>query len=113
MENARVARDLTDAQLYCESKMAELEAGFLSTDSVSDVPIEPMADSVLESGTDSTDTGWFYSIQSELIDEQGLVQVYVTVHQDPTTVTKPVTFTITQMILDESLMSTETTEDML
>lgn len=110
MENARIARDLTDAQLYCESKMAEIEAGLLTTDNVSEMPIEPMTDSALESSADSTETEWLYSIQSELIDEQGLVQVYVSVYQDPDTVKNPVTFTITRMVLDESLMTTATSE---
>lgn len=113
MENARIARDLTDAQLFCESKMAELQAGFLTTDAVSDMPIEPMADSILESDTDSSEIEWLYSIDSEVIDDQGLVQVYVSVYQDPATVKKPVTFTITRMILDESMITTETTEDTL
>jgi type II secretory pathway pseudopilin PulG len=105
MENARIARDTTDAQLYCESKMAELAAGLLTTDAVSDMPIEPMYDSLLESGATS-DTGWLYSIDSEMIDENGLIQVWVTVSQDPTTVKTPVSFTMTRMVLDESLVST-------
>jgi prepilin-type N-terminal cleavage/methylation domain-containing protein len=108
MENARVARDLTDAQLYCESKMAELEAGFLTTDSVSDMPIEPMIESSLESTALSDDTGWLYSIQTELIDVQGLVLVYLSVYQDPGTVKKPVSFTMTRMFLDESMIPTDT-----
>jgi prepilin-type N-terminal cleavage/methylation domain-containing protein len=113
MENARVARDLTDAQLYCESKMAELQAGFLSTDSVTDMPIEPMTDSTLESTSESTDTGWSYSIQSEPLGEEGLLLVYVSVYQNPDTVKKPVTFTMTRIILDESMLATDTTGDTL
>lgn len=113
MENARVARDLTDAQLYCESKMAELQAGFLSTDSVTDMPIEPMTDSTLESTSESTDTGWSYSIQSESLGEEGLLLVYVSAYQNPDTVKKPVTFTMTRIILDESLLATDTTEESL
>lgn len=113
MENARVARDLTDAQLYCESKMAELEAGFLTTDSVTDMPIESMAESTLESSGELADTGWLYSVQSQLIDDEALMLVTISVQQDPATVAKPVTFTMTRMFLDESLISTETTEDAL
>lgn len=112
MHNARIARDLTDAQLYCESKLSEIEAGLLTTDPVTDVPIEPMQDSVLESSTDSFETGWLYSIESQVIDEAGLVQVAVTVSQDPAITKDPVRFTLTRLILDESLMtSTETTTE--
>jgi len=112
MENARVTRNLTDAQLYCESKMAELQAGFLSTDGVSDMPIEPMADSMLESDSESVGANWLYSVQSELIDD-GLLLVSVTVTQDPNTVKKPVSFTMRRMVLDTSTMTTETTEETL
>ncbi len=113
MQNARIARDLTDAQLYCESKLAELEAGLLSMDDVSDMPIEPMVESMLESDADSQDLEWFYSIQTELINDEGLILVSLSVSQNPDTAKNPVTFTITRMMLDESLMSTETTEDLL
>ncbi len=113
-ENARIARDLTDAQLYCESKMAELQAGLLTTDAVTDMPIEPMADSMLESSADSTETEWLYSISSELVSDDGLVSVYLSVYQDPNTAKKPVTYSMTRIMLDESLMTIETeTEDML
>jgi hypothetical protein len=112
MENARVARDLTDAQLYCESKMAELQAGFLSTDGVADMQIEPMADSMLESDSESVGANWLYSVQSQLIDD-GLLLVSVTVEQDPNTVKKPVSFTLTRMVLDTSTMTTGTTEETL
>jgi len=115
MENARVARDMTDAQLYCESKMAELAAGLITTDPVADAPIEPMAESVLESSATSLQSDWLYSIESELIDENGLVQVFVTVSQDPTRFKKPVSFTMSRLILDESLMLIDdtSTDEML
>ena len=113
MENARVARDLTDAQLYCESKMAELQAGLLTTDSTTDMPIDAMSESVLESDTDSTVTSWLYSVQSELVDDEGLVLVTISVYQDPTLFKKPVMFSMTRMYLDESLISTGTTEETL
>ncbi len=107
MDNARIARDLTDAQLYCESKMAELEAGLITLDPVSDAPIEPMTDSSLESSALDDEVIWLYSIETEMVDE-GLVLVYLSVYQDPSLVKKPVTFTLTQMFLDESAISTET-----
>lgn len=113
MQNARIARDLTDAQLYCESKLAEIEAGLLTTDPVTDAPIEPMQDSQLESSADSFETGWLYSVESQVIDEAGLVQVAVTVAQDPAITKDPVRFTLTRLMLDESLLTTEesTTEE--
>ena len=113
LENARIARDLTDAQLYCESKMAELQSGLLTADGFGDMPIEPMTDSLLESSSEPTSAEWLYSLTSELVNEEGLMLVSVSVYQDPNTVKKPVTFTMTRMILDESLLTTGTTEDTL
>lgn len=107
MDSARIARDLTDAQLYCESKMAELEAGLITLDPVSDARIEPMTDSSLESSAQADEVIWLYSIETEMVDD-GLILVYLSVSQDPSLVKKPVTFTLTQMFLDESAISTET-----
>ncbi len=111
MENARIARDLTDAQLFCESKMAELEAGLLTTDPVSDMPIEPLSESMLESTSDPEDVTWLYSVVTDLVDDEGLVLVCITVSQDPDTVKTPVSFSMTRMVLDESMISTETTTE--
>lgn len=111
LENARIARDLTDAQLYCESKMAELEVGLITTDAVSDMPIEALSDSTLESTSDPQDITWLYSVETELVDDEGLVLVRITVEQDPESVKTPVSFTLTRMVLDESMISTETTSE--
>ncbi|MDD4266788.1 MAG: type II secretion system protein [Pirellulales bacterium] len=105
MHNARIARDLTDAQLYCESKLAEIEAGLLTANAVADVPIERMQDSLLESSTDSYETGWLYSVESQVIDVAGLVQVAVTVSQDPAITKNPIRFTLTRLVLDESAIT--------
>ena len=51
-------------------------------------------------------------IAAEPVSEEGLLLVYLSVYQDPNTVKKPVTFSMTRIMLDESLMTTET-EDML
>ncbi len=109
MENARVARDLTDAEFYCESILAEIEVGLRTTDPVSDEPIEPLSESTLAATTLSGETGWLCSIESEPIDEEGLVLLSVSVSQDPSRVKKPVTFTLTRMFLDQSQMSTDMT----
>ena len=111
LENARIARDLTDAQLFCESKMAELEAGMITTDPVSKMPIEALSDSTLESTSDPQDITWLYSVETELIDDEGLVQVRITVEQDSESVKTPVFFSMTRMVLDESMISTETTTE--
>lgn len=113
MENARIARDLTDAQLFCESKMAELEAGFITTDPVTDMPIEPLTDSQLESEVDPEENEWLYSISSDTVGEEGIILVYLSVYQDPNTVKNPVSFTLKRMILDESQISLQTTEEEL
>ncbi len=105
LRNADLARQLTQAQLLCESKMAEIEAGILTTDPVSDVPIEPIYESNLESSLDLEEYAWVYSIESTLVDEAGLLQVTVTVAEDLPPEKKPVVFSLTRLMLDDQSMS--------
>ena len=88
--NAASARDLSTAQLHCESKLNEVAAG-----------IEP-----LEGGGGPLDeTGeWVYSVVSEPVDDLGLIGVTVTVSQDPAQIAKPLTFTLTRWIIDPAVI---------
>ena len=88
--NAASARDLSTAQLHCESKLAEVAAG-----------VEP-----LEGGGGPLDeTGeWTYSVVSEPVDDLGLIGVTVTVQQDPAQIARPLSFTLTRWIIDPAVI---------
>ncbi len=65
------SRDLAQAQLLCESKMAEILAGI--------EPAEPINGASLETGQVPD---WLYSIDVASLDVDGLIEVRVTVEQD-------------------------------
>jgi prepilin-type N-terminal cleavage/methylation domain-containing protein len=86
--SAAAARDLTEAQRYCNNVMAEVSAGILAPDSTSAAEVEGAQ-------------GWLYSIEAEPLEGQdGLLTVTVTVEQDPALYHKPVTFTLVRWMTD-------------
>jgi len=104
LESTRIARDLTYAQLLCESKLAELVSGAEIPEPVQDMPV-----ALLEVPSTST---WLYSIDVVDTGEEGLVSVWVTVTQDPSTERNPVRCTLVRWMLDPyadfSLPTTDT-----
>jgi hypothetical protein len=98
VRNAEEARELTKAQLLCESKLEEVAAGVM--------PLESAANAAFE-----LDPDWSYTIETGSLDQQGLVQVRVTVQQVESDRMYPLTFTLTRWILDPSLASGETSTD--
>jgi len=91
--NARTARDTAQAQLLCESKLAELTAGLTPVESVSDVPFEePVGDGMVE---------WLYSIDVQPTEIEGMSAVTVTVGPDIEAKKKPIHFSLTRWIADE------------
>jgi prepilin-type N-terminal cleavage/methylation domain-containing protein len=109
VQSAKTARDLTRAEMLCESIMSEIASGILSTDSVQGAEIiDPV------SGTSASDTQgddiakWVYSIDSETIDDDGLLLVKVTVKQDMPDLQRPVSFSLVRWMVDPSLQSSGT-----
>lgn len=80
------ARDLTMAQLLCEGKMAEIAAGVTApTNSQGQFPNEP---------------DWMFSITATPAGTPGLLNVRVSVTQDPATYTQPLGFELVRWIPD-------------
>jgi general secretion pathway protein I len=106
LRNAKTTRDLTRAEMLCESIMSEVSAGILSTDSVQNSPVlDPVqGTAVSDSQTDDV-APWVYSIDSQTIDEDGLLSVTVTVSQDLPSTQLPVSFSLVHWMLDPSLES--------
>jgi type II secretory pathway pseudopilin PulG len=98
VRNAEEARELTKAQLLCESKLEEVAAGITPPESASAVAFE-------------LDPEWTYTIETGSLDQQGLIQVRVTVQPAESDRLYPLTFTLTRWILDPSLASGETSTD--
>jgi general secretion pathway protein I len=85
--NAAIARDLTTAQLYCESKLNELAAGVEDPASVSGGACDEFGE-------------WVYAVEVEPSDLEGLLMVRVTVGQEPSRFSRPVSFSLTRWIVD-------------
>jgi type II secretory pathway pseudopilin PulG len=89
--SAANARDLTTAQLYCESKLNSLAAGIDEPTSISAAPLD-------DSGE------WIYFIEPQDADEAGMIAVRVTVMQSPDQVAQPVSFSLSRWILDPAVV---------
>lgn len=99
MRNAEIARDLTQAQLLCESKLAEISAGITPVMAVSNGQF----DCVVGDGM----TTWLYSISLENTDQEGLVVVCVTVTQDLPPEKQPVELSLFRWVPDPSMEALE------
>jgi len=106
LQNASSARDLARAQMLAESKLAEIEAGVTSTDSVEDTPFDS-ADEQL----DAAESGWLYSIISKSTDEDGLISVKVTVTRDLPAVLHPIKFSLVRWMKDPNYTYTPPTSE--
>lgn len=97
--NAEAARDLTTAQIICETKMSELGAGLALPQGVSQTAVEDA----------QYQAEWFYSITVEQVDQDGLISVMVTVEQNGELYTRPASFSLVRWMIDP--MSQEATAD--
>ena len=70
LQHARAARDLTQAELICESKLAEITSGMVSPESVASAPVEIDV---------STSEKWLYSVDVTPVGEEGLLAIRVAV----------------------------------
>jgi len=90
--NAAITRDLTTAQLYCESKMSEASAGVIDLEN-------------LETETLDEAGEWMCVITTEALDQQQLIAVTVTVGQNPDEIARPVSFSMTRWIIDPAYVA--------
>jgi type II secretory pathway pseudopilin PulG len=93
VRQAEEARELTTAQLLCESKIEEIAAGAATTDSVSNSPCE-------------TDPRWQYSVTVSQID-QTLLEVRVTVEQVESARLQPLSVSLVRWMVNPSLTSSQ------
>lgn len=93
-------RDLTKAQILCESKISELAAGVIPPESVDQAPFD-------------LDPDWTYSVALGPVDQQGLLMAQVRVEQVVEAGQQPVTFTLTRWLIDPALEQAQDEEAML
>jgi general secretion pathway protein I len=104
MRSAKTSRDLSRAEMLCESIMSEIAVGILTPDPVQGAPVEDPVQGTPVSATQTDDVApWIYSIDSETIDQDGLLAVTVTVQQDLPSEQRPVSFTLVRWMPDPML----------
>jgi type II secretion system protein I len=100
LDNAGRALDMTQAELLCESKLAEVVAGILPAES---------QQGTCETEADPSLAEWIYTIDVAEAAQTGLLELRVTVSQDPTIEPRPVECTLVRWILDPDAVSTAAT----
>jgi type II secretion system protein I len=100
LRNAGYARDMAQAQLLCETIMAELATGVMTPDSVSNSTFDSTGDSM-----QPDEPGWLFSIDNEQTDEDGLISVRVTVTRDQPEAQHPIQFSLVQWMPDPNYQS--------
>ena len=95
---AEEARDMTRAQLLCESKIEEIAAGVTPAEAASAVPFE-------------NDPGWMYSVAVNPLDRENLIEVRVTVQQAQSTYLQPLSVTFVRWMLDPGIQTVEETTE--
>jgi hypothetical protein len=94
LRNAQLARDLSKAELLCESTIYQIESGFLPPQPAQQAPFDE-------------EPGWYYSIQNESGGTQtpsGLLQLRVTVELNPDKQQRPTKFSMVRWMRDPSLV---------
>jgi type II secretion system protein I len=99
--NAEIARDLTTAQLICESTIAELQLGFIPMQSVGPIQVTDL----------QYQQEWLYSIKVEPIDQDGLSSVWVGIEQNPEIFSRPVSFAATRWMVDPAQLETGASDE--
>ena len=121
LRNAQVARDLSQAQLLCETRLAEIHAGAASSEGGGKSPIADhpgwlatveRESSSVQSGSSGSSSGGSGGGSSggqsaaggqSFSGQVSLLKVRVTVEQDPSEYLNPVKFSLSQWMIDPSV----------
>lgn len=98
LRNVSASRDETQAQLLCETKLAEITSGILPVLAVEDVDIEDNPD-------------WLFAVELVEIDRPGLIAVRVTVYQRNVSSGRGIEFSLVRWIPDPNFLPV--TEDII
>ena len=97
VRNAEIARDVTTAQILCETIMSRIGAGLIPPQALVQSPVEDV----------QYQQEWTYSISVEQIDQEGLINVWVSVEQRPELAARPASFRLARWMIDPTVLQTE------
>ncbi len=99
MESTRMARDLSYAQMLCETRLAEITAGIAT--------LEAVQEALCPESSDPTQPAWLYSVDLGTVDQDGLLAVVVTVTQDAPLEKRPAACTLVRWMVDPGVELSE------
>ena len=97
LDNARMTRETCEAQLLCESILAEVVAGI--------APLEPVYGAPIVSANVEGDPPWLYSLDVLPVDQDGLVALEVTVTREYAPGQRPVSVTLVRWMVDPAVVA--------
>ncbi|MGL6193225.1 MAG: hypothetical protein ACRC2T_00215 [Thermoguttaceae bacterium] len=105
LKSARLARELTQAELICNSLMGMVKAGIIPLDPDYDVPLpDDYPDSNVIDTNGRRTSLWLYSLDVYSTSTEGLVEVSITVRQDKPLDQKPVTCQMVRWMIDPTYL---------
>jgi general secretion pathway protein I len=113
LRNAQMARDLSQAQLLCESRLAEIHSGAASSQPASKSPIQNFPgwlvtiEQQASSSSQSAVGGQGAPVAQGFSGTVNLLKLHVTVEQDPAEQRNPVKFSLTQWMIDPSVTAVQ------
>jgi len=109
LRSAAFARDTTQAELICESLMGMLLAGIIPLEVQTDTPLETYHPDYPDTNAISPDTRgellWYYSIDLFSTEEDGLLEVVVTVRQNRPNEQRPITCQLLRWMIDPEYLA--------
>ncbi|MDR1480226.1 MAG: prepilin-type N-terminal cleavage/methylation domain-containing protein [Planctomycetaceae bacterium] len=108
--NAKEARDTTQAELLAENILAQVQLGIIEMKPVVDTPVtnqtirnDTIEDTGVISEGDANDVLWLYSIDvNNVSDTENLIEIGITVTQNPAKTSHPVRCYLVRWLIDES-----------
>ena len=109
LRSAAFARDMTQAELICESIMGMLLAGVIPLDIQTEIPLESLESEYPDTNAISFNSRaeplWYYSIDIYSTEEEGLLEVVVTVHQNRPNEQRPITCRLLRWMIDPDYLA--------
>ena len=112
LQNAISARDITQAELICESLLGMVRIGLIPLENAFEVPLEndyPDTNAVMSSNVRGEPL-WYYSVEINSTNEDGLLEVAITVRQNDPNNTKPLTCRMIRWMIDPVFLEDMETE---
>ena len=111
LRNAAFARDTTQAELICESLMGMLRVGMIPLETQTQMPLdENYPDTNAVNVNRSSEPLWYYSVEVYSTDEEGLLEVVITVYQNRPDEQRPVSCRMLRWMIDPDYLTEMETE---